>query len=276
MIDGTAGADARAGVVMRVIAVVGVVLGIAVTFVGWRFLGDLERNLDQSLAIGEDGAATLSETIDVADDVVASLDEGLTTLGVTLETVESTLSDSAGVAQVTADLAAALPRSFEDVDAALGTVESLSSAIDTALRGASRIPLGPDYDPAIPLPEAVGNLRTAFEPIGADLRSISDELAAFADGSGNLRTRIDAVQADLERTRTALIDSRRLLDEYRSTADRAGELAAASREDFAQSLGWSRIAMVLLGIFIAVAQFIPWWLGGKLRRNGGDVPADAA
>lgn len=276
MIDGTAGADARAGVVMRVIAVVGVVLGIAVTFVGWRFLGDLERNLDQSLAIGEDGAATLSETIDVADDVVASLDEGLTTLGVTLETVESTLSDSAGVAQVTADLAAALPRSFEDVDAALGTVESLSSAIDTALRGASRIPLGPDYDPAIPLPEAVGNLRTAFEPIGADLRSISDELAAFADGSGNLRTRIDAVQADLERTRTALIDSRRLLDEYRSTADRAGELAAASREDFAQSLGWSRIAMVLLGIFIAVAQFIPWWLGGKLRRNGADVPADAA
>jgi hypothetical protein len=265
--------DRRVGVWMRAIAVFGVVVSVVVSASLWQFLGDLDRNLNQSLVIGEDAATTLRETIDVADEIVASLDTGLTTLGRTLETVDRAVADSSGVAASTATLASTLPDSFDDIDAALATVESLSGAIDGALRGASRIPLGPDYDPEVPLPTAVADLRAAFEPIGDDLAVIAGELEAFADGSDGLQRDIGDVRADLERTQTALADSSRLLDRYRVAADDARELAASSRSDLDRSLAWARLAVVLVGLLLAAMQFVPWWLGGRLLANR-DASAD--
>lgn len=257
--------DPRAGAVMRSIAVAGVVVAVVVSVVGWRFVNDLDRDLEQSLTIGEDASATLSETIDVADDLIRALDDGLATLSVTLDTVDQTVTDTADLAEATASLAGTLPESFDDVDAALATVESLSGAIDAALRGLSRVPLGPDYDPAVSLPDAVDNLRAAFQPIGDDLDAIAVELATFADGSGELGDRLATVKSDVDRTRRALVDSGQLLDEYRATADRAGELAVSSRADLRRSFQWARVALVLIGLLIAVSQYVPWWLGARLR-----------
>ena len=266
VVGDTALADRRAGAVMRAIAVVGVVVALLATVVVWRFLTDLDTNLDQSLVIGEEAAATLVDTIDVADEVVTNLDDGLDTLDRTLVTVSSTTSDTGGVASSAAEIAGRLPSSFDDVDAALARVESLSGTIDSALRTASRIPLGPDYDPETPLPEAVADVRAAFQPIGADLEELSTRLDDFAGGTDQLAVDLDDVRSDVEGTRASLADSQALLDRYRETAMRAQTLARTSRDDFGGSLRWTRIAVVLLGAFALAAQYVPWYLGGRLRR----------
>ncbi len=250
----------------RAIAACGVVVGLVLGVTAWIFLNDLDDNLDQSLAIGESASGSVIETIDVAERLIESLDAGLVTVGATLGAVESTLGDTAGVAASTAELSAALPESFEDIDAALSTVESLSGAIDTALRGLSRVPLGPDYDPDVPLPTAVGNLRAAFAPIGEDLTAISLELQAFADGSDDVGVQVDGVRADLADTRAALTDSAGLLDEYRQTATDAGLLASSSRDDMARAFALARFALLLVAAFIVIAQYVPWWLASNLPR----------
>lgn len=263
----------RIGTAMRSIALVGVIAAVVVTIALWQFVGDLDRNLERSLVIGEDASATLTETIDVAEEVVASVDAGLVSLATTLDTVDGAVDDGAGVASSTASLAGSLPESFDDIDTALATVESLGTTIDTALRGASRIPLGPDYDPDVPLPEAISSLRSAFDPIGDDLDSIAGELESFAGESETLRADLAAVSADLARTQLALADSQELLDRYRTSAEEAQELAIASRADLGRSLGWARLAVVLIGLVMLTAQLVPWWLGGRLRRNDfGDDP----
>lgn len=250
--------------ILRSLAVAGVVVGLAFGAAGWYFLGQLDRNLDQSLEIGESASGTLIETIDVAEQLVVALDDGLGTLATTLETVQASLFDTTGVARSTADLAAALPESFDDVDVALRTVESLSGAIDGALRAASRIPLGPDYDPDVSFPEAVGNLRSAFSPIGDDLDAIALELDTFATSSGDVGSQVDAVRVDLVETRRALANTSELLDEYRETAREAGQLARDSRDDMARGFLLARLAVVLLGLFLIVSQFVPWWLADRV------------
>jgi hypothetical protein len=245
---------------LRVIAAGGVVVGILLGVVAWIFLSDLDDNLDRSLAIGESASGSVIETIDVAERLIESLDAGLQTVGATLGAVESALGDTAGVASTTASLSASLPENFDDIDVALATVESLSGAIDTALSGLSRVPFGPDYDPDIPLPEAVGNLRDAFAPIGDDLTAISVELQTFADGSADVRARVDAVRADLAETRSALAESADLLDAYRATATEAGLLAASSRDDMGRAFALARFAGLLVAAFVVVAQFVPWTL----------------
>lgn len=258
---------ATAATVFRAIAVFGVVAGLVLGATAWVFLSDLDENLDRSLAIGESASGSVIETIDVAEQLIEALDAGLQTVGTTLATVGTTLGDTAGVAATTASLSASLPETFDDVDAALGTVESLSGAIDSALSGLSRVPFGPDYDPELPLPDAIGNLRAAFDPIGDDLTAISTELQTFADGSDDVGAQIEQVRADLATTRAALTDSSDLLDDYRDTATEAGLLAASSRDDMARGFLLARLGAVLLAVFMVVAQFVPWWLAGTMSTD---------
>lgn len=251
----------------RAIAVFGVVTGVLLGATGWLFLTELDENLDQSLQIGETASVSVIETIDVAEQLIASLDTGLETVGATLGAVESALGDTAGVASTTASLSATLPQSFDDIDVALSTVESLSGAIDSALNGLSSVPFGPDYDPEVPLPVAISNLRDAFDPIGDDLTELTTELQSFAEGSDDISGRVDSVRADLSETRRALANSSALLDDYRRTATDAGLLATASRGDMSRAFALARLAALVLALFVVVAQFIPWWLAGRLSPD---------
>jgi hypothetical protein len=247
---------------LRAIAVFGVVTGLVIGVTGWLFLTDLDENLDQSLQIGETASVSVIETIDVAEQLIESLDAGLGTVGATLGAIESALGDTAGIASTTASLSATLPQSFDDIDVALSTVQSLSGTIDSALNGLSSVPFGPDYDPEVPLPVAIANLRDAFDPIGDDLTRLTTELQTFAEGSDDIGGRVDAVRDDLAATRRALADSSDLLDDYRRTATDAGLLAASSRGDMSRAFALARLAALMLALFVVVAQFVPWWLAG--------------
>jgi hypothetical protein len=257
--------DRRTGSVLRALAVGGVVVALILVVVAWEFLGDLERNVDQSLRIGEDAAATLGETIDLAAAVIAAVDSGIVTLDEVLDTVALGLGDASDVAGSTSDLSVTIADSIDDVDVALAQVESLAGTIDTALRAVSRIPLGPDYNPEVSYPEAIADLRTALEPVDARMRSLAAELDDFATSSGSVGPTLDALQGDLVDARDALAESEALLDRYRAAADEAGELAASSRNDLESSMWWARLTAVLLGMWIIAAQYVPWWLGSRAR-----------
>ena len=267
--------DRTAGRAMQAVAVFGVVTSVVVAVVAWQFLHNLHRNLDRSLVIGEDAAATLTETIDVADDVFVALDDGLSTIGEALEGLASTSSATTDVAASTAALAASLPETFDEVDAALATVESLGGTIDGALRTASRLPLGPDYDPDVPFPDAVGGLRDALTPLGDDLDALAVELDGFAEESVTVGDDLADVRLDVQRTQAALAESDRLLDRYRDTAVQAEELARVSRADADRSLVLARLALVPLTLLILVSQFVPWWLGRRLIDGVSGPPVSS-
>jgi hypothetical protein len=267
--------DRRTGTVLQALAIGGVVVSLVLMVVAWDFLGDLERNVDQSLQIGEDAAVTLGETIDLAAAVIAAVDSGIVTLGEVLDTVELGLADASDVAASTSMLSATIADSIDDVDVALGRVESLAGTIDGALRAVSRIPLGPDYDPEVSYPQAIADLRTALEPVDAEMRSLAAELDDFATSSGSVGPTLVDLQGDLVDARAALAESDALLERYRVAADEAGALAAQSRDDLESSMWWARFTAVLLGLWIISAQYVPWWLGARSRPASVVALSDA-
>ena len=260
-----AGASARrVGRSMQTIGVLGVVVAVVAGIVTWDFLGDLERNVDRSLVIGAEAAVTLSETIDVADALIVTVDDGLATISGMVETIGVTIDNVSGVADATADLATTLPESFVDIDAALLTVEELGATVDSALSALSNVPFGPDYNPEVPFPEAIGNLRTALDPLGEQLTVIGEQLGGFSENSGALTSEVDGFVANIAASREALGDTQALLDSYRIAAGDARDLAIAGREDLDVSITWIRLVVVLLALLIAAGQLVPWWLGSCL------------
>ena len=261
----------RAPRVLRTIAVIGVVVAIIGTIVIWTFLGNLEETTDRSLLIGEQVTVTLTETIDVADQVLAAIDDGLVTIESTLTTVDEVLQSTAGLAEATGSLAATLPTSFDGIDAALATVQQLGETVDSTLQALSSIPFGPDYDPETPFPEAVADLRAVLQPIGDDLAQISSELQNFADGSGQMTSEIDALVSDLQNTREALSGIDGLLDQYRDATADAAELAAETRGNLETSMTLMRVVLVALGLLLVLSQFVPWTLADALDRRESEA-----
>lgn len=257
--------DARTPTVLRAIAVLGVVVAIVGAIAAWQFLSDLEETTDRSLLIGEQATVTLEETIDVADSVLVAVDEGLLTVESTLGTLQQMLESTSGLADASGELSATLPQSLADIDAALLTVQRLGETVDSTLARLSDLPFGPNYDPAVPFPDAIANVRQALDPIGEQLDAIAVELQEFANGSGDLDADIVNLRADLDRTREALSGTDELLDRYREAAADAGRLAVATRNDLAASVDWMRFLLVVLALLLAVSQLVPWTLAAVLE-----------
>jgi uncharacterized phage infection (PIP) family protein YhgE len=257
----------RAPTVLRSIAVAGVLVAIIGTIVIWVFLSDLEDTTDRSLLIGEQAAVTLNDTIDVAEQVLDAVDDGLVTVQSTLSTLDEVLQTTAGVAEATGSLSSTLPESFDNIDAALATVERLGETVDSTLSALSGLPFGPDYDPDVPFPDAVADLRSALDPIAQDLTSISTELQNFASGSGDLTSQIDSLQSDVRRTRAALSGTDDLLAEYREATTEAGLLAAETRDQLSGSMTRMRIVLIALAALLALSQFVPWTLAALIETR---------
>jgi hypothetical protein len=252
--------DRRAARAMQVIAVVGVVVSLVVAVVAWRFVGDLERDVDQSLRIGEDAAASLSDTIDLAVTVLDAVDSGIVTLGSALDAVEAGVADAGSVAEVTVTLSNTIADSLDDVDRSLAQVESLAATIDDALSALSQLPLGPDYDPETSYPDAIADLRAALEPLDADVRDLATSLESVVESTDALAPSFSDLDAELDDARTTLAEGDRLLDRYRISAAEAGVLAERSRDELATSMWWARAAIMLLAVWLVAAQYVPWWL----------------
>ena len=257
----------RAPTVLRSIAVAGVLVAIIGTIVIWVFLSDLEDTTDRSLLIGEQAALTLEDTIDVAEQVLDAVDDGLLTVQSTLSTLDEVLQTTAGVAEATGSLSSTLPESFDNIDAALATVERLGETVDSTQSALSGLPFGPDYDPDVPFPDAVADLRSALDPIAQDLTSISTELQNFASGSGDLTSQIDSLQSDVRRTRAALSGTDDLLAEYREATTEAGLLAAETRDQLSGSMTRMRIVLIALAALLALSQYVPWTLAALIESR---------
>ncbi|MDF2733102.1 MAG: hypothetical protein K0S92_1738 [Desertimonas sp.] len=257
----------RAPTVLRSIAVAGVLVAIIGTIVIWVFLSDLEDTTDRSLLIGEQAAVTLNDTIDVAEQVLDAVDDGLVTVQSTLSTLDEVLQTTAGVAEATGSLSSTLPESFDNIDAALATVERLGETVDSTLSALSGLPFGPDYDPDVPFPDAVADLRSALDPIAQDLTSISTELQNFASGSGDMTSQIDSLQSDVRRTRAALSGTDDLLAEYREATTEAGLLAAQTRDQLSGSMTRMRIVLIALAALLALSQYVPWTLAALIESR---------
>jgi methyl-accepting chemotaxis protein len=264
----------RAPTILRSIAVAGVLIAIIGTVVVWVFLADLEDTTERSLLIGEQATVTLNETIDVADQVLKAVDDGLSTVQATLGTVDDVLQSTAGLADATGSLSSTLPQSFEDMDAALVTVQRLGETVDSTLSALSSLPFGPDYDPDVAFPDAVANLRQALEPISQQLTTISGELENFAAGSGDLTAQIDSLTADVERTRNALSGTDDLLGQYRRATTEAGQLAAETRDQLSGSMTRMRILLIALALLLAISQFLPWTMAALIEERRGQEPRD--
>lgn len=168
-----------------------IVLGIMGVIYGVRGIRWLDHSFSQSI----DG---LRVNIDVVADLLDEMVVGLNLVDQSLSTVErSTLEASNAMEETTPIIDKTsqivvkdVPNVLEDVQASMPSVIQAAAAVDQTLQLLDRfqvtipIPfgkdiqlgLGIDYDPYVPLDQALANLSETLEPIPASMRAIEGDL----------------------------------------------------------------------------------------------------
>jgi len=249
---------------MIALGVVGALVAVFGTVVGWVFVGQLATASDDSLDLTIQTLDAVDDTIDLADEVLVATADAVGALAGTLTAVSA--SFDAGTQAITdiAGLAETIGPSLEDAGATVRTLESLGGTIDDVLRALSSLPIGPDYNPSNGLEETFGQLAGTLEELPGQLAATSESLTDFTGSASGLQQELDQFAGSVESISTDIGDTGALVDQYRASVADARSLAVETNDDLDTGVVLMRILLLAGGITLLFGQVVPLWLGRSL------------
>jgi uncharacterized phage infection (PIP) family protein YhgE len=240
---------------MIAIAVLGLVVSLVGTVVGWQLVGDLDRGVGQSLELTGEVLVTVDESFTIAEDALEILTAGVDEAESAVRSLSRSLEEGEdALASATALTGDEIADALESVERSLPDVEAAANAIDDALRTLDALPLPFDYDPERPLGDTIGDLRT-------DLRELPDELREQAAQVELMSQELSAATAGARATADALAQledrlgaASELIADYALSTGDARVLVDEQRDVLATSVRRARALGLSLSSITALAE----------------------
>ena len=262
----------RLGGWLVVIGVIGVVAALAVGVSGWVLAGRATTTVTR----------TLDPISSIVDDVVDSVAASEVLFERTTEAIESienatrstvrTMTSVGTVLEQTVDLA--VGGVAESLDAAVDTLPAListSSVIDNTMRALSLV--GVDYDPEVPLDEALADLEESLAALPEQIRQQSALV-------GDVQTDLDQIAEDgrelsavLLEARLEMVEAERVLRSARTNAEAAASSVEAIEQEVTTYDLLARVVAVAAAVALLAASAAPLLVGAYLRRSNGQEPS---
>lgn len=261
----------RFGTFLVAAGVFGIVVSIVAAIGAIAFLAFFDDDVDASAEVTGDAISAAQDSVVIMRSVVETLDDQTGGIAVALRDTADVVEQSRDVVDGSVTLAAEdVPEILDSLDAFVPTFENAAASVDSALARLSDLPLGPDYDPEVPLEEAVAGFGPAIADLSSTLRASGAELAeaneSLANSPDQLRDAAEAIEeldADLDRTTT-------LVDDYERTLQDAELVATDALDRIEGGADWAVPLVIALAVAFALTQAVPIWLGIRLR-SGADL-----
>jgi methyl-accepting chemotaxis protein len=253
-----------AGRLMVALGVVGALVAVFGTVVGWIFVGQVATASDDSLDLTIQTLDAVDDTIDLADEVLVATADAVGALAGTLDAVSDSFDTGTQAIVDVAGLADTLGPSLENATATVRNLERLGGTIDGVLGALSSLPIGPDYDPESGLEDTFGQLADTLEELPDQLASTSQSLTDFTGSAGGLQARLDQFASSVASISTDIAGTGELVDQYRASVADARALALETNDDLDTGVILVRILLLAGGITLLLGQVVPLWLGRSL------------
>lgn len=219
------------------------------------------RTAERITAVAEDTLLLVSDTLDDVDYSLGVTSETLTGVTVAVDGLYTTtlvIGEALSSTKMTLDEMVVLagddlPTSIEASLVALEVVEETAAVIDRLLYGLHRLGVG-NYDPEIPLDQAVAQAGAGLEPVPGNLRTMaygleqtSESLYGVQGGLGLMGDYMLGLQDNVADADVAVVSHRQTMHELKERV----ELVRQNVEDPVRTAAWG--VTVLLG-WIGISQ----------------------
>lgn len=269
------------GLFMLLIAIVGVILSVAGTYVVWNMIDGLGDGIDATLELTSQSLDTVADSLILTKSTVEDVTDSVDTVEITTNNLSTTISDTRPLLdQVSLVATEDVPNSLEAVQETLPNVAEVAGSIDDTLRILSAFSvnqsivgvnfgfdLGIDYDPEQPFDESIEQIGSSLDGVPERLR----ELEPFLDvTSGNLATiseNIETLASDLGEINENIENVQPLLDDYLDIVYQTQDLVNQTRGSLRAQLQPVKYIVMILFIWIGLTQIAPLYLGWGIFRD---------
>lgn len=242
-------------------AIVGIVLSVAATVIGFVLVGRLEGSVRDSLDVTTQAIDTIDGSITVTQQTITTLSDALDSIGTSTSTIHDSLTTShATLDTLHALLAESLPGSIDAINQVLPTIADAAHAMDSALRELSKLPFGPNYNPSVAFDQAIQQLADSLHGLPADLRSLAGDVVTLEGSTTSLETTIDQFGTTIGSLKGNLDDAKQAVADYVTTAGEARRIATSAKHDVNTDTAIARTLIVLLGLLFVILQAIALWI----------------
>lgn len=163
---------------------------------------------DQALAVVDEGLIQAEQAVAVARDATTSLADALDNTTPAVQAIAFFVGDG-------------LAASLKAAGVTVGAAQKSAELVDGALGLLNQIPLvNIDYNPEVPLAQALGNINTSLEDVPAQLESIGTQLSASAANLPTLSNSMGALGDSIVGVTGTVASARQSVQAYRDLVGR--------------------------------------------------------
>lgn len=250
--------------------VVGAIASLVASVFAWTVLGSLADASLQSIDVAGQVVESVGGSVAAVDSALDEVTDGLRTTQQSVADASITLTQLSALASNLSELVSEdIPSSLDSVRAAIAPIEASAGVLDSTLRALSFF--GVDYEPEVPLDQAIDDLDMRLSEIPETLRRQAPIIESAADSLNDFGGDTLDIAQDLSDLRGRLADAGGAVGGYQTTIDQANDVIADVEADITSRIGPLRIVIVLLALGLATTQTIPialgWWYLSTQRTN---------
>jgi hypothetical protein len=250
----------------------GMALAVAAAVFFAVAVGPWVRTLSDSLEVSARAIDAVDSTIEVIDGSLEIFSDTLIGVDGVFAQTEETLDDVAGVVLSTAELInVEIPEQIDSIESAMDGLIDTANVVDGILGALSFV--GVDYDPEVPLDEALIDVNEQLGGLGESLTDSASDLFSVAVSVNRLNDEIAVTGQSLSGISDQLDESVRLIDEYQMAAGEAQVLIAEASDRLTGQVWVVRLFGTSLLLLLSVAFSLVWWAGRSIRMEETAVRA---
>lgn len=251
--------------------VVGAVAGILAAIIAWSIVGEASNASSRSLEIADGLLESVSGTVTSVEDALVAVAEGLRTTQQSAADASITLTQLSALTSNLGELVSEdVPDSLDSVRVSLAPIQATAGVIDGTLTALSFF--GVDYDPEVPLDEAIDDLERRLAEIPADLRRQGPLIESAADSLNDFGSDTLVIAGDLSDLRRELIATAGTVAGYQTTIGEVELLLDDVETNLTGPLGALKWVMAIIALGLAVTQTVPITFGlWALQQQDSDT-----
>ncbi len=232
---------------------------------GWVVIGSTVEQVEVGLDL-------VSETVRAVDEAVTTLDTGLDVGADSLRDVQRSAADTAvtltQISAVTRDLGGLvgqeIPASIDAVREAMPPLVDTARLIDRTMRTLTLV--GVDYDPDVPLDQALAEVDRRLAEIPRRLRGRDRVIGGVADGLAGLGTQALTSSEQVAAIRAQMADAARRLESFHGLGDETLALVASTTATLETQAARAQAVLVVAVTLILLVLSVPVVFGWAVLR----------
>lgn len=233
------------------------ILGMLISLAGLIFVAvasaTAEAALMRELSTLDQALAATSDGLSIADSTLGETSSALESLSITLSSATRAITETQPALGALEDLTgSSLPGTIGATREALASAQETARLIDNVLGSVPFIGLA--YNPEIPLNVAIGGVSDSLAELPASLEEVAAGIGTSSENLTTIASDLGEVTAGLEAIAASVGEATTVIDQYQAIVSDLRAEVAAVREAAPGWINAVRIGLMLLMLWLALAQ----------------------